>query len=253
MMVISIVTQKGGSGKTATAAALIAGLQREGLRVLATDVDPQRNLTAQMGAAKGFTVLDVLTGNTTIDKALQNTPQGALIPADSRLALKGVLQGKGEEYALKKALEPLQRRFDVAVIDTPPNIGALTVAAMTASNAVIIPAVPDRHSIDALKQTAASIKRIQNPETGTNKGLRVLGVLPTMYQKRFTVHRVQLAQLAQIAGGLGLKVYDPIRYCAVVQEAEFMNQSVFDGRKGNPAAVDYGEFVKEVLQQIKND
>lgn len=247
MNTISIVAQKGGSGKTATAAALIAGLQREGLRVLAVDVDPQRNLTAQIGAGKGFTVLDVLTGKCPIDKALQITPQGAIIPASADLADKDTLAGKYGAYAIKKALEPLQYRFDVAVIDTPPNIGALTVAAMTASNGVIIPAVPDRHSIDAVRQTAASIGRIQQT---TNKGLRVLGVLPTMFQKRFTVHRVQLAQLEKITAALGVKMYSPIRYCPVVQEAEFMNQSVFDARKGNPAAVDYGELVKQVLEQI---
>lgn len=251
MNVISIVAQKGGSGKTATAAALIAGLQREGLRVLAVDVDPQRNLTVQMGAGKGFTVLlDVLTGKCTIDKALQITPQGAIIPASADLAGKDTLAGKYGAYAIKKALEPLQYRFDVAVIDTPPNIGALTVAAMTASNGVIIPAVPDRHSIDAVRQTAASIGRIQQT---TNKGLHILGVLPTMFQKRFTVHRVQLAQLEKITAALGVKMYSPIRYCPVVQEAEFMNQSVFDARKGNPAAVDYGELVKQVLEQIATE
>lgn len=247
METISIVTQKGGSGKTATAAALVAGLQRKGLRVLAIDVDPQRNLTAQLGAAKGFTVLDVLTGKATIDQAIQNAPQAVILPSDSRLASKGTLQGRGDEYALKRALEPLQGRFDVAIIDTPPNIGALTVAAMTASSAVIIPAIPDRHSIDAVRQTAASISRIKDT---TNRGLRVLGVLPTMFQRRLTVHKVQQAQLERIAAALGLKVYEPIRYCAVVQESEFMNQSIFDGRKGNPAAVDYGAFVDEVLQAI---
>ena len=248
MNVISIVTQKGGSAKTATAAALIAGLKRQGLKVLAVDVDPQRNLTSQMNARKGFTLFDVVMGKCTADQAMQITPQGALLPASADLADKDTLAGKYGAYAIKKALEPLQYRFNVAVIDTPPNIGALTVAAMTASNGVIIPAVPDRHSIDAVRQTAASIGRIQQT---TNKGLHVLGVLPTMYQKRFTVHRVQLAQLEKITAALGVKMYNPIRYCPVVQEAEFMNQSVFDARKGNPAAEDYSIFVNRVLEQIK--
>ena len=250
MQIISLVNQKGGCAKTATAAALIAGLKRAGLRVLAVDVDPQRNLTAQLGAAKGFTVFDVLTGKVPIEKALQNTPQAVILPSDSRLAEKGILQGKYDTYAIRKALEPLQRRFDVAIIDTPPNIGALTVAAMTASNAVIIPAVPDRFSIDAVKQTTASIETIKHT---TNGGLRALGVLPTMYQRRFTVHKVQLDQLAKISAGMGLKVYQPIRYCSVVQESEFMGQSVFDARKGNPAAADYQTFVDEVLKQITTE
>lgn len=248
MNTISIITEKGGSGKTATAAALIAGLQREGLRVLAMDVDPQRNLTAQLGAGKGFTVFDVLTGKCTVDKALQITPQGAIIPADIRLT-KPELNSM-ENTRLKTALGTLQSRFDVCIIDTPPNIGALTVAAMTASNGVILPAIPDRHNIDAIRQTAVNIEAIKHTVNG---GLRVLGVLPTMYQKRFTVHRVQLAQLEQIAAALGWKVYSPIRYSPSVQEAEFMGISVFDARKGNPAAVDYSEFVKEVLQQITTD
>lgn len=250
MNTISIVTQKGGSGKTATAAALVAGLRRAGLRVLALDVDPQRNLSAQLGAGKGFSVFDVLTGKCAVDKAVQITPLGALIAADGRLADKDILSRKYEEYTLRKALEPLQTRFDVCVVDTPPNIGALTVAAMTASNGIIIPAVPDRHSIDAVRQTVASIERIR---MSTNKGAHVLGILPTMYQKRFTVHQVQLAQLEKIATAMGLKVYPPIRYCAVVQESEFMGRSVFDARKGNPAAVDYGEFVNQVLEQIKTN
>lgn len=250
MNTISIVTQKGGSGKTATAAALIAGLQREGLRVLAVDVDPQRNLTAQLGAGIGLSVFSVLTGECTAAAALQNTPQAVILPSDKRLASREAITAIGNQYALKKALEPLHRSFDICVIDTPPTVGPLTVAAMTASNNVILPTVPDRHSIDAIKQTMATVEAIKHT---VNEGLRVLGVLPTMFQKRFTVHRVQLAQLEKITAALGLKVYSPIRYCPVVQEAEFMNQSVFDARKGNPAAVDYSELVKEVLKQITTD
>ena len=249
MYVISVVTLKGGSGKTATAAALIAGLKRQGLKVLAVDVDPQRNLSAQMGAGIGLSVFDVLTGKCSADHALQNTPQAVTLPADSRLASKDTVTGMGDQYALKKALEPLQGPFDVAIIDTPPNVGPLTVAAMTASDGVIIPTVPDRHSIDAIKQTMATVEAIKHTVNG---GLRVLGVLPVMVQQRFTVHRVQLAQMEKIAAALGVNVFPPIRYCAVVQEVEFTGHSVFDARKGNPAAVDYGVFVKEVLEQITN-
>ena len=249
MNVLSFVNQKGGCAKTASAAALIAGLRIDGRRVLAIDIDPQGDLTAQMNATSqpGKNLFDVVTGKARIDQAIQETSQGPLIASDSRLASKGLLSDNYGAFALVKPLEALSKRFDVIVIDTPPNIGTLSVTAMTASNSIIIPAVPDRHSIDAIRQTAASIEAIRK---STNKGLKIMGVLPTMFQSRFTVHRVQMRQLSQIAAAMGVHVFAPVRYCAVVQEAEFMNHSVFEARKGNPAALDYRAFVDDVEKRL---
>ena len=250
MKTLSVTNLKGGVGKSATVCALAAGLQRKGLHVVVVDVDPQRNSTAQLGAAQGLTVYDMLTGSATAKEALQITPQAAVIPSDSRLAMKGVLQGRGDETRLKRALEPLQGRFDVAILDTPPNVGALTVGAMIASDGVIIPTVPDKHSVEAVTQTAASIDAIRR---SANKGLRILGILPTMVQRRFIVHQIQLEQLEQIAAALGVPVFEPVRYSPVVQEVEFTGQSVFDARKGNPAAIDYQIFVSRIYTELKGE
>lgn len=249
LKIVAIANQKGGCGKSASAAALIAGLRRAGLSVLAVDTDPQANLSMQMGATlTDATLADVFMETTTAAQAIQQTAQGAIIPACGGLADKSMLSGKWAAYALVKPLQSVANRFDVAIVDTPPNIGALTIAALTACSGVIIPAVCDRFSIDAIRQTTQSIEAVRDR---TNNRLKVLGILPTLYQRRLTVHQLQLSQMQQTAAELGAKVYTPIRYCAVVQESQFMGTSVFDARR-NVAADDYQLFVNDVLTDLEN-
>lgn len=247
MKTICIVNQKGGVGKTASTAAIGAGLHRAGQRVLYIDLDPQRNLSLQLGAAQGVTVYDILTGKGKATTAAQDTAQGAIIPSDGRLSEKGMLTGRGAEYRLKDALEPVKKGFDVCLIDCPPSLGALTVAALTAADGVIIPCKADRFSMDALHEITGTIEVIRD---STNKGLKVYGVLITQYNPRTTVNRLILDEIKEQAEAQGMKVYDPpIRRAIAVEETQITGGTVYDTRNG--AAEDYQRITDTLLKQMK--
>ena len=246
MIVIAVTAQKGGVGKTATTAAIGAGLHRAGKRVLSIDIDPQANLSAQLGAGQRVTIYDVLTDRASAESAAQETPQGAIIAADARLAERGILTGRGAEYRLRDALAPLKGKFDFCLIDTPPTLGALTISAMTAADHLLLPAKADRFSVSALQEIADTIQTVR---AQTNKRLTVAGVLVTMFARRTTVNRVMLDELREQAEQLGFRVLDPpIRRAVAVEEAQ-LGGSVFDSRNG--AAEDYQQIIDQILQITK--
>jgi chromosome partitioning protein len=246
MITLAFANQKGGVGKTASAAAIGAGLHRAGKRVLYIDLDPQANLSAQLGADNSAaTITDVFTGNAKIKNAIQDTTTGALIAADEDLAQKGILTGRGAEYRLKSFLEPVKRNYDVCIIDCPPQLGILTVSALTAADGVIIPCKADRFSLDALRAISETIATIQD---NTNADLKVYGVLVTMYT-RTTVNAVMLEELQALADKLGINVYTPqIRRAIAVDETQ-LGGSVYDTR--NNARADYQKIVNTILEQMR--
>lgn len=250
MRTVAVYTAKGGTGKTSTAAALTAGLRRQGMKVLMIDADPQRNLSAMMDANQApaaRTLYDVVTGHSVLRKAVQSTPQGPIVASDSRLAEKGILGGKNTEYRLRAALEPVARDYDVTVVDCGPALTTLTYTALTAADGVIVPCCADRFSLDALRATAATINTVA---ANSNKRLTVYGVLITQYNRRLTVARLMREQIERQAAALGWKVYDTaIRQCVAVTEATLTGNSVFDAGRNN-AASDYSEIIDELLTQM---
>jgi len=245
---ICVISQKGGTGKTTTTAALGAGLHRAGQRVLCVDFDPQRNLSLMLGATKGPTIYDVLTGKCKTTAAIQTTAQGAIIPSDGRLSEKGMLTGRGAEYRLRDALEPVKKDFDIALIDCPPNLGALTIAALTAADGAIVPCKPDRFSMDALHEIAGTIDVIRD---STNRGLKILGVLITQFDRRTTAHRLMMDELAEQATALGMTVLDPpIRRAIAAEEAQITGGTVYDTR--NNAGEDYQKFTDAILKHLNS-
>jgi len=247
---LAIISQKGGTAKTCTAAALIAGLRREGKRVLAVDTDPQANLTAMIGgdpsgATRGL--YDVLTGHSVLRRAVQTTAQGPIVGADSRLAEKGILHGRNAEYRLKTALDSVANEYDVVIVDCPPNLSTLTYSALTAADGAIIPAKADRFSMDALRQIAATINAVKS---SSNSRLQVYGVLITMYERRLTVARLMRDKLEEQARALGLPMYaTSIRKSVSVEESQITGEDIFKAGHSN-AAADYNEIIKELLKQM---
>ena len=249
MITICIVNQKGGVGKTASAAAIGAGLHRAGQRVLYIDLDPQSNLSLQLNASQGATVYDVLTGSATAAAAIHSSSQGDIIPADRRLSSKGTLTGKGAEYRLKDALQPIQRSYTACLIDCPPSLGALTVAALTAADGVIIPCKADRFSLDALHEISGTLDAIR---ASSNQALKVYGVLITQYNGRTSAHRLLLDEIKELAAAHNMPVYEPpIRRAIAVEETQITGGTVYDTRNG--AAEDYTQITGAVLKQIKKD
>lgn len=246
MYTIVTANQKGGVGKTTTAAAVGASLHSKGLRVLFVDADPQGNLSRMAGAGAGLTMYDVLKSGRTVSAAAQRVQYGHIVPSDTRLAEEGILTGARREYRIKEALAAVRRDYDVCIIDTPPTLGALTVAALTAGDGVIVPARADRFSVDGLRTFYGTFAAVKEH---ANKNLVLLGVVVTAFNKGTNLNRAVLEALDQQARNLGTKVYSPpIRRTVTAEEWEYTGDIL-----GTPctAASDYEEVTDQILKDIR--
>lgn len=252
MQVIAIVNRKGGVGKTATAQALGAGLQKKGYKVLFVDLDSQANLSYALKAdpAKPNS-LDLLTEAVKPSEAVQQTENGYIIAGSDRLARAdaNIEDNAGKYYHLKEALEALKKSFDYVVIDTPAALDILTLNALTAAHGVIIPVQADIYSlqgIDQLQQAVNTVKKY------SNKDLKIKGVLITRYNSRANISKDMKDNLEDMAKALNTKVYKtPIRECTAIKEAQFTQQDIFTYAPKSNASADYIEFIKEFLKGEK--
>lgn len=245
MKTIAIAQQKGGTGKTTTAHAIGAGLKAQGKRVLFADLDPQGNLSYILGASMdGKTIFDVLKGEAAAADVIQTTDGGAIIPGTPFLAgADATLAGK--LYTLDEALKPLSRKYDYCILDTPPALGVLTVAALTAADTVIIPCLPDVLSIQALGQIAETVKGIQQT---CNPGLKIAGILLTRYTARQKLTRDTEAIFAKAAEGIGTRLFKThIRETVSIREAQATGADIFTYSPKSAGAEDYKQLLKEIL------
>lgn len=251
MQIITVLNQKGGVGKTTTAAALISGLTSKGFKTVGVDLDSQRNLSMTMQAdTKHKTVLGVLTNQCTAEEAIQHTEQGDIIAAGKELAaIDSILTGRGREQRLKEALQPLGKKYKYIVIDTPPNIGTLVLSALIASNSVLITAEADIYSRTALEDL---IDNIQTVKESINPNLKVEGILLTRYNGRANLTKILREEFIEPAAELDAKVFDTvIREGVAIKEAHLMRKSIFDYDSKSNVAVDYTAFIEELLQEKK--
>lgn len=247
MKTIALLNQKGGVGKSTATLCLGAGLHRAGLNVLYVDLDSQGSLSLILRAVKGPNIYDVLIDGKPIGRTIQNTPQGALIAADSRLAKRGLLTRPGDTSRLKTALEPLQGRFDVALLDCPPALGAMSVSALIAADAVVIPARADRLSLNALQELHSTIEAVKD----TNPALTVYGILITQYDARTTAARLILDEIKAQAAQLGMSVYDPpTRRAVIFDEIQITGGTIYDSPRSK-ATQDYQAIVNQLINQLK--
>lgn len=254
-MIISIINQKGGVGKSTTANALGAGLSLRGYKVLYIDLDAQGNLSYSMNALgkKDMTnSIDVLMnaakGVPIIKNTIVHTEQGDIVPATPTLASADLmLTNIGKEYTLKYAIEPIRNDYDVIIIDTPPALGILTVNALTASDSVIVPAQADAYSLQGigmLHQTVIAVRRY------CNKELKINGILITRYSPRAILTRQMTKLLEDTAAALHTVVYQTkIRECIAMKEAQAAQQSIFEYAPKSNASIDYNAFIDELLHQ----
>lgn len=245
--VITVTNQKGGAGKTTTAATLAAGLSLKGYRVLLIDLDPQGNLTYTAGAkTSGATALGVLTGEVKPEDAIQHTASGDIIAASKALSgADAFIKDTGKEYRLKEALESLQGAYDFIIVDTPPALGILTINALTACNSVIIPAQADIYSLQGVEQLAETMKPVKKY---CNPSLKIEGILLTRYSPRSILSR-EVAELAeQLAAKLGTRLFKTtIRENIAVKEAQISQRTLYQYAPKAKATADYTSFIAELL------
>jgi len=248
ILIISIINQKGGVGKSTTALALGTGLLLKGYKTLFIDLDAQGNLTYTTGAeTNGRSSFEVLTGKVKAKSAIQRTAQGNVIPSSPILTgADTVLIAVGKEYRLKEALQPIQGAYDYIIVDTPPALGILTVNALTACTGAIIPAQADIYSVQGISQlngTLQTVKKYCNPD------LEIMGILLTRYSGRTIISREIAEMVEDTAAQLQTKLYKTkIRETTAIKEAQVRRQSIYEYAPKSNAATDYYALINEILE-----
>lgn len=187
-VIVSVVNQKGGVGKTTTAVNICAALGEKGKKVLLVDLDPQGNATSGYGVSKKnleITSYDVVMSNVRPEEAVIKTTYKnvSIIPATAELAEAEIhlLQIEQRNHQLKKALIQLKDSYDIIIIDCLPSLGILAVNALIASDKFIVPMQCEHYSLEGLAQLLSTVKKIKKT---ANKNLMLMGIVFTMLDKR---------------------------------------------------------------------
>ena len=242
--IISIINQKGGIGKTTTAQALGAGLRLKGFKVLSIDLDPQSNLSLTMGAETAKTgAYSLLIGGKPVREVIVSTQQGDLIPSGYLLATAELKIKQSDK--LKEAIRPIKKNYDYIIIDCPPALGILTVNALTASDSVIIPAQTDFFALQGIGNLYLSIQAVKD---GTNKSLKIKGILITKYNPRTILNRDLLQQLEDFAKKAKIRIFESkIRESIIIKEAQALRRDIFSYNPRAAVTQDYKNFIDEAL------
>ena len=244
-----MANQKGGVAKTTTVAALGSALGERRQRALVVDLDPQACLTFSLGFDPDDlhpTIHDVLAGRCGIDTTILPVEDESfdLVPANIDLAGAEayLLTRTGREYALRSALEDVEDRYDVVVLDCPPSLGVLTINALTAADDVVIPLQCETLSHRGVGQLLSTIDDVRRL---TNRALRVSGLLPTMFDSR-TVHAREV--LADVGLRYRLRVLDPpVRKSVRFAEAPREGHSILRFSPSHPGAEAYRAISRELV------
>jgi len=201
--VVAITNQKGGVGKTTTSINLAASLAKTRRRVLLIDIDPQGNATMGSGINKEahpVTTYEVLLGLQPIEAALMTVEGGYdLVPSNSRLSGAEVelIEIDRRERRLRLALENVRAQYEYVLVDCPPALNLLTINALVAAQAVMIPMQCEYYALEGLTALLNTIRKIR--ET-LNPSLEIEGLLRTMYDPRNNLDNEVSAQLKQHFG-----------------------------------------------------
>jgi len=249
---LAIANQKGGVAKTTSVASVGAALGELGQRVLLVDLDPQACLTFSLGIDPEdleLSIHHVLTKGLDAVEAVLATEDGVdLLPATIELARAeaDLLTRTGREHVLKAALDPLAESYDWVLLDCPPSLGVLTVAALTAADGVLIPLQCETLShrgVGQLLDTVHDVRRF------TNRTLEVWGVLPTLYDGRTTHARTVLETISDT---YDLDVVEPpIPKTIKFAEAPAAGRSILRTSRSSKGARAYREVAANLVTRSR--
>jgi len=246
---IAFANQKGGVGKTTSAINVAAALGEAGRRVLLIDLDPQASATGALGLEtatlfrSGRTIAHVLLHGVLLADIAVDLPSGFAI-AGSHIELAKVDRSfrPGMEFEVREAVELVRGNFDFILIDCAPNLGVLTYAGLTAADLVLVPVRVeplDAMGVGLILDTVREVQRRQNP------GLSVMGIVPTHFDKRRTLHKEVVAMLE---GDLGstFRVYAPIPNAAAWGKAVVEQRPALNAVPDTPGIDVYRLIAREL-------
>ncbi len=249
---LAVANQKGGVAKTTSVASIGAALAELGQQVLLVDLDPQACLTFSLGIDPEdleLSVHHVLTKGLDPAEVVLSTDDGVdLLPATIELARAeaDLLTRTGREHVVKGALEELGDAYDWVLLDCPPSLGVLTVAALTAAEGVVIPLQCETLShrgVGQLLDTVHDVRRF------TNRDLAVWGVLPTLYDGRTTHARTVLETISET---YELDVIEPpIPKTIKFAEAPAAGRSILATSRSSKGARAYREVAENLVSRAR--
>ncbi len=242
--VVTVLSQKGGTGKTTTVRTLADCYRRAGQRVLCVDLDPQGNLSDYFDVPPDAhpTIGEVLTGRAKAREAIH----GDVLPANLGLAeAEIVLSGKmGRELTLRRALKDARRNYDLVLVDCPPSLGLLTVNALVAADHALVTSAAEYFSLQGVEQ---ALEVIELARDNLNEDLDWVGVVLNMADMRLVHARDALAQLRERFGEKVLETI--IRRSVRYAESAERGLSILD--YAPDLAVDYADLALELARRIE--
>jgi chromosome partitioning protein len=247
--VLAIANQKGGVGKTTTAINLAASIAAAEVNTLLLDSDPQANATSGLGFPKDperISTYDLLMGTATAEEALLKTEmeQLWLIPSHKNLigANLELVQAERREFRLRDALAPIRDRFQYVVMDCPPALDLLTLNALVAADAVLIPMQAEYFALEGISELLDTIERIR---AGLNPNLAVEGVVLTMFDDRTNLAQQVTAELDRYFGDKLCKTVIPRNVRLAEAPSHGKPVLIYDVR--SRGAESYIQLAKEIL------
>ena len=253
-VLIAVANQNGGVGKTTTAMNLGASLAESKDGVLLVDLDPQGTLTIAHGLDPDecqTTIYDALVQGADVRTPIVRTENGPdLIPANLDLAAAEVeLMGRlARETTLKDVVAPLKRDYRFIIVDCPPSLGLLTINALVAADAVIVPVATQYLRFRGMKLLLDTLDQVK---TKFNRELLPPRILPSMFQGRTVHSREVLEELRSTFGG---QVFDTvIRHTVRLAEAPMSGRSILHFENASPHADAFRQLAEEVRSWLTPD
>ena len=251
--IIAIANQKGGVGKTTTAVNLSAALGVLEKKVLLVDADPQANATSGLGIdvqSVEMGTYQLLDGSLTIEQAILSTesPNLDIIPSHIDLVASEIelVDKNAREYRLKEALEGIKAKYDFIILDCAPSLGLITLNALVAANAVIIPIQCEYFALEGLGKLLNTIKSVQKIH---NKNLDIEGLLLTMYDTRLRLSNQVVEEVKKHFGKMVFKTI--IQRNIRLSEAPSYGEDIISYDASSRGAKSYLSLGSEIIKRNK--
>jgi chromosome partitioning protein len=254
-LILAVTNQKGGVGKTTSALNISAALAFMGKSTLLVDTDPQAHSTISCVADPSLhpkSLYDVLVHNEDkIENIIIKSTVPGLDVAISKISmakLEPTLLGEIDgHYRLKDILEPVKKKYDFIIIDTPPTLGLITLNSLVAADKIIIPIQSSYLSLegtDDLLETIDKVKRVTNPR------LEIIGVLITLHDKRTNIAKDAVKRIKKV---FGKKVFKTsISKSVKLEESPAYKESIFTFAPYSVGAYQYKKLAEEIISRAKN-